>query len=443
MKRLIITILALAGVLAFNACKKEEQKAPGDPIIDAKTTFTSAYFGDSLEFTVGVSDAQVPLSTVKARLYYSDELVSETVIRTKNNGDYTGKIYIPYFADVPNGTATLKLVLQNIHLTITEETYDLPLERPDYPYLTLVSGETEYRMDRVGLYEYAASTTFPAKVNGYILAPAFGEAGNDLVFGWEDDAVKEGSINNIPFSNAFSGEYTISFNSLTYEAEPFIIAYAINQTVMQRVDDETFRADIALGQGEAVVIDGFDDIDSWWIDPDYFNKDATGMLTFAAQAGSYRITADLDLKYFIVEALSGGDLATLQADGSGAIWIIGDGIGKPSVNTNAVGWDPSKALCMAPIADKKYQVTVVAGQTVNAEDINFKFFHQKDWGGEFTNAGLSTTSDIILVGDGANGRDPGNLGIVAGQALEAGATYILIVDLTNGVDDAVLHVEKK
>lgn len=445
MKTPIITLFILAGFLAMNACKKEEQKAPGNPVLNTKTEFASAYFGDSLQFTAGVSDdAHIPLSTLKARLYYSDELVSETVIRTKTEGDYTGKIYIPYYADVPNGTATLKLVLQNINFTIREETYELPLERPDYPYLTLVAAdETEYRMERTGLYTYTASTNFPAKVNGYIKTPAVGQNGNELTFGWVENAIKEGSTNNIPFSNAFSGNYSITFNTLNYEASPFIIAYAINQTVMDRVDDNTYQVDLALNQEEQVVIDGFEDLDAWWIDPDYFARDASGNLLFQPKTGNYRITADFNHEYFVVEALNGSDLATLQADGSGAVWIIGEGIGKPSVATNAVGWTTEKALCMAPVADKMYQITVVAGTTVTADNINFKFFHQKGWGGEFTNAALSTTSDLIFVGDGSNGRDPGNLGITEGQTLEAGATYVLTLDLTGGNDQAVLTVEKK
>src|SRR5690606_2050227 len=259
MKKLRIFLVVLAGVLTMNAWKKEDQKAPGNPVLTIKADFSSAYFGDSLQFTVGVSDdARIPLSTLKARLYYSDELVSETVIRTKTEGDYSGKLFIPYYANVPNGTATLQLVLQNIHFTLREETFELPLERPDYPYLTLVAGETEYRMERTGLYTYAASTQFPAKVNGYIKTPAYGENGNELTFGWEENAIKEGSTNNIPFSNAFSGNYTITFNTFSYEASPFIIAYAINQTVMNRVDDDTYQVDLALSQGEAVVIDGFD-----------------------------------------------------------------------------------------------------------------------------------------------------------------------------------------
>jgi len=98
---------------------------------------------------------------------------------------------------------------------------------------------------------------------------------------------------------------------------------------------------------------------------------------------------------------------------------------------------------MAPIGGKKYQVTLVAGKTVKADDINFKFFHQKDWGGEFNNATLTTTSDVIFVGDGENGRDKGNLGIVSGKSLGVGSTYTFVVDLSKGNDNAVLTVSKK
>lgn len=40
--------------------------------------------------------------------------------------------------------------------------------------------------------------------------------------------------------------------------------------------------------------------------------------------------------------MNGTSTATLNDDGTGALWIIGDGIGKPSVATNAVGWTTEK-----------------------------------------------------------------------------------------------------
>jgi len=443
MKRYLFTISVVLGMMACYSCKKEEIKAEGNPTIKVETEITSALFGDSLQFKVNASDDEVPLSTLKARLFFSDEMVSETIIRTKTNGDYTGKIYIPYYANIPDGTATLKLVLQNINLTITEQVYELPLKRPDFPYLTLVTENETYRMERTALYEYAATTEFPLKVNGYIKAPAVGDAGNELTFGWEDSAIQEGVMTEIPFSNNFSGQYDITFNTFDYTAAPFIIAYSINGTAMNRIDDDNFKLDLDLTQGEELTIEGIDDIDSWWIDRDFFGGNAGDVLTFLPQSGRYRITADFAHKYFIVEALDGNDVAKLKTDGTGAIWIIGEGVGKPSLSANAVGWTTEKALCMAPIGNKKYQITLVAGGTVSADDLNFKFFHQKDWGGEFNNSTLSTTSDLIFIGDGNNGRDAGNLGILEGKTLEEGATYLFTVDLKDGNDKAVLTVVKQ
>jgi hypothetical protein len=166
-------------------------------------------------------------------------------------------------------------------------------------------------------------------------------------------------------------------------------------------------------------------------------------LTFLPISGRYRVTANLISNWLRVEAMSGSNYATLQPDGTGAIWVIGDQVGKPSYTANHVGWTPANGLCMAPVGDKKYQLTLVAGETVNPEEINFKFFHQKDWGGEFSSQSLTTDSDIVFVGDGSNGRDNGNLGLVTGTTLEIGATYVFTIDLSAGVDNGVLTVVKK
>lgn len=439
-----IIILLVTILVSFCACSDDED-SKGNPVINSKTSFADgAMFGDSLQFTVEVSDNDVPLSTVKARLYYSEDMVSETVIRTKTNGEYTGKIFIPYYKDIPNGTATVKLILQNIEFTVKEESFDLPLTRPDFPYLTLVTADSEYRMSRTGLYEYALTDNLPPKMSGYIKAPAVGLYGNEINFGWQNDVITQNSTDNIPFSNSIAGEYSITFNTLNYEASPFIIAYAVNDLLMDRVDDNNYKADLKLTKGQDIKVDGFDNFDAWWIDPDFFDKDSDGKITFAAIEGNYRIIANLQHEYLKVEVLdSNNDPATLQADGSGAIWIIGEGIGKPSATTNAVGWDTGKALCMVPLGNKKYQITVVAGKTLNIDNINFKFFHQKGWGGEFSNAELTTTSDLVFIGDKTNGRDPGNLGLNEGKVFEENAAYTFLLDLSEGNDKVVLSVTKK
>ena len=88
-------LLTLAAVATLTSCNDEDWKV-GNPQMGVKTELGTACFGDSLRFTINASDAEVPLSTLRARLYFGEELVSEDVIRTKDNGkDYAGAIYVP------------------------------------------------------------------------------------------------------------------------------------------------------------------------------------------------------------------------------------------------------------------------------------------------------------------------------------------------------------
>lgn len=146
------------------------------------------------------------------------------------------------------------------------------------------------------------------------------------------------------------------------------------------------------------------------------------------------------MQYFRVYTLTGNDPATLQTDGTGAVWAIGSNIGKPSVGSNEVGWTTEKALCLAPIGDKKYQITLVGGQTVSTDAINFKFFHQMGWGGEFGGDALTSTSDIVKVGTGSDGHDNGNLYLADGKKLETNHVYVFTIDLSAGNTAAVLSV---
>lgn len=445
MKKIKYNLYIFVCLVLALSCQKEKEYTYniGNPSITINNAPTSALFGDSLLFNIAVEDKEVPLSTVKVQLYYSDEKVSETIIRTKQNGTYTGKIYIPFLKDIPDGTATLKFVLQNISQKTTEKEIPLPLSRPNFPYLDLVTNANTYRLERIGDNTYALTANLPYSVKGYIQAPKVGEYGNIMNFGWVNNEIQLGSSAEIPFSYSSSTTYTIQFNTLTYEASPFIVAYSINETILSRIDDDLFKAELHLSQGDEVQIDGIDDLSDWWIDPDYFNVDQNQKITSNVISGKYRITANFSLKYLMVEAMNGNSLATLNNDGTGAIWIIGDGIGKPSVSKNHVGWNTDKAICMAPIGNKKYQVTITGGITANTDYINFKFFHQKGWGGEFTNSQLSSSSDIIFVGNGSNGRDPGNLGLVSGKLLEENKSYILVVDVSAGNSNAVLTVTPK
>ena len=434
-----------AAAMLATGCSDDLLK--GNPVIDYSDGEGTACFGDSLPFTVKATDVDVPLSTLKAQLYYGEEMVQEETIRTKESGkDYTGKIYIPYYANIPDGTATLKLVLQNIHFTVTEQEYPLVIKHPDFPYLTLnaeagdgLDDDQSFRLERVGQDVYEYTGRLPQKVKGKIVAPKVGENGNELVFGYENSAVKVGAEGSIPFSNTKAGKYTISLNTRTLEASPFTIL-KINDNELSGIDDDSSSVDLTLSHGQAITLEGFSNIDDWQIDPDFFLQDDNGNITFNAISGTYRIIANQKLQYFRVLVLKNGEPASLGSDGTGALWVIGADFGKPSVSANETGWNTEKAVCMAPVKEKVYQMTLVGGLSIRTGSTNFKFFGDAmSWGNEFKHDRLVSKSDLIGVGDG-NSHDDGNLYLLDGVTLTDNEIYIFQVDMTAGVDQAVLTV---
>lgn len=441
MKPYKLLSLFLASASLLTACNDDDNLAPGNPVMDVTGNLGEACFGDSLRFAIKATDSEVALSTIHAELYFGDEMVSEKMIRTKVSGEtYEGKLYVPYYANIPDGQATLRLTLQNIYFTTTEQTYNVKISHPDYPSL-IFRAETgeEYTMQRDAQYVYSVTQRFPAEMRGVIVAPAFGENGNEIVFGYENSEIKPHVDGMIPFSNSAPGRYAISFNTFTFEGSPFV-TMTLNGQKLETISETESAIDLTLAKGDLITPDGFPEFAEWWINPDYFAKNEDGSLTFNAYNGNYRVIADTKRRYFRVYKLNGNNPATLNDDGTGALWIIGQGIGHPSLS-NEVGWTTENAICMAPIGEKTYQVTLVGGKTVSVDNINFKFFGQMGWGVELTGNDLVSKSNLIGVGTGDNGHDNGNLFLEDGVVLQDNGIYVLTVDLTQGIHDAVMTVD--
>ncbi|WP_243349317.1 DUF5125 domain-containing protein [Parabacteroides sp. FAFU027] len=433
MRKYLLMQLTAILLLAFSACSEKEQSI-GNPVIDNPTVATAANFGDSVTFSANVSD-NIPLSTLKAQLYYGDEKVSETVIRTKTNGIYSGKIFVPYYANVPNATATVKLVLQNINFTITNKEFDLPVTRPDYDFLTLVmEDKTEVKMLRTAQYQYKATAVLPQKFKAYIKTPVLNAQGNSLTFGWENSQIAIGSTSLIPFSNATAGTYDVTFNTLTCVASPFI-KLMFNGTEMTMVDDNNYKVEMNLTKGQVIEVSGFPDYANWWIDPDYFTKGSDGKLTFLPESGKYRVTANFAYKFFIIERMNGTALSQLNTDGN-AVYLIGWGVGKPSASARNINWDPSKGLCMAKVGTNKFQVTI---KPCEMDGADFKFFYQKGWGGEFVTSNYTSyPSDLMTIN-----ATSGNFKPIKANFPDPTRDYVITLDLSGGNTAAVLTMVAK
>lgn len=189
---------------------------------------------------------------------------------------------------------------------------------------------------------------------------------------------------------------------------------------------------------------------TWYVNPSFFTKKSDGSYKFNAITGSYLLQANSTLKYLQVRACDNtGTLSTLQADGTGAVYIIGEGIGFPTVTDNQVGWNTDKAISMAQTSAKKYEVTGVVGQEIGTA-INFKFYGQAGWGTEFHGSTGSdyvatSSSNLLDVGQGkdVNGHDDGNLFLKSGAEVAMGDTIVLTLDLTEGVKSGVLSTTLK
>lgn len=444
MKTLKYIALSLLAAACTTACKDDPELLTTDvgPEMTAVSSDASGVFGGKVGFEATMTD-RYALSTLKAQIFFDDEMVAEEVIRTKENGTYSGTVTLPFYKNVPDGEATLRLVGQNVRFGQTFVERPLAASRPKPDHLVFVLGEQEYRMEPTGVdYEYAVTADFPQKPQGYITTPDLDGQGSVVTFGYssEQGGIVSDSTEPIPFANSNAGEFTVSFNLKSFEGSPFI-KLLFNDAEMTMVDNDNYSIVTTLTQNQTYTLTGVSDFADWDIDRDFFERaDASNpeALTFLPMSGMYKVTANFKHSYLRIEAMkSATELATLNEDGSGTIWAIGGmSVGKPTLK-NAASWSPEQGgMCLARVADKKYQLTFVAGVSIDASSFDFKFFHQKTWGGEFGGDDISTASDLVKI------SDSGNLGLAEGKTLDLGGIYRFTVDISGGNTAAVLTVEK-
>ena len=444
MKTLKYIALSLLAAACTTACKDDPELLTTDvgPEMTAVSSDASGVFGGKVGFEATMTD-RYALSTLKAQIFFDDEMVAEEVIRTKENGTYSGTVTLPFYKNVHDGEATLRLVGQNVRFGQTFVERPLAASRPKPDHLVFVLGEQEYRMEPTGVdYEYAVTADFPQKPQGYITTPDLDGQGSVVTFGYssEQGGIVSDLTEPIPFANSNAGEFTVTFNLKSFEGSPFI-KLLFNDAEMTMVDNDNYSIVTTLTQNQTYTLTGVSDFADWDIDRDFFERaDASNpeALTFLPMSGMYKVTANFKHSYLRIEAMkSATELATLNEDGSGAIWAIGGmSVGKPTLK-NAASWSPEQGgMCLARVADKKYQLTFVAGVSIDASSFDFKFFHQKTWGGEFGGDDISTASDLVKI------SDSGNLGLAEGKTLDLGGIYRFTVDISGGNTAAVLTVEK-
>lgn len=451
MKHIRYYIMALLALPLMASCGDDDYSAPtpaGNPVMSYTAPASAVWMGDEVEVKVNCKDdGGVALSTLKANLLFSGQSVDETTIRTKEAGEYTVKLKVPYAQNVPDGKVDIQLTLQNVSTKSNTETLSFDIKRPHFNNLQFVSADgVKYDMTEKSDFVYQAVLPSSKKTfKGY-----FATKDGKFVFGSSTGKdISLGETGNFNFTSENMNDVVVTFDAKNYTAGPTDV---LPVTILDFADTDagkTWIGEIKQGATCNLTINGNNLPDDWYYDSDWFQKEEDGSYTFKAITGRYTVLADFTHKSFRIWTMNGSEPMSLNGDGTGALWIIGnEGVNKPTWDAvNHVWWTGVDSdVCLTPIKAKVYQVTLTVGKQLRATGVDFKFFGQADWGIEFKGKDnshlISTESEVFGIGDG-NGHDNGNVYLKDGVELKDGETYVLTVDLTAGVDKAVLKVEKK
>ncbi len=455
MKNIKQYMMALLALPLMAACVDDDYNAPtpaGNPVMSYTAPTAAVEMGDEVEVKVNCKDeGGIALSTLKAQLMFSGQSVADTTIRTKEDGEYTVKFKVPYVQYIPDGQVDIQLTLQNVSTKANTESLSFDVKRPHFNNLQFVTSTGEkYDMTEDGDFQYKAIIdTQKNSFKGH-----FATKDGKFVFGSNGESIALGETADFNFTTIETGNVTVTFDGKDFIAGPTEKLPVTPIDLANSDAGKTWVGEIKQGATCTLSADGKDLSDEWFYDTDWFTKNEDGTFTFKALTGKYTIQADFEHKGLRIWAMDGNDPMKLAADGTGAIWIIGnEKVNKPTWESINKSWNTGTAtdVCLAPIGDKKHQVTLTVGKQLAATDVNFKFFGQADWGIEFkgteANYHISCDSEVFGIGTGkdasGNGHDDGNIFLKDGVTLNDGDTYVFTIDLSEGVKNGKLTIVKK
>ena len=162
MKHIRYYIMALLALPLMASCGDDDYSAPtpaGNPVMSYTAPAAAVWMGDEVEVKVNCKDeGGVALSTLKSKPpLFSGQSVDETTIRTKEAGEYTVKLKVPYAQSVPDGKVDIQLTLQNVSTKSNTETLSFDIKRPHFNNLQFVSADgVKYDMTEKSDFVYQA-----------------------------------------------------------------------------------------------------------------------------------------------------------------------------------------------------------------------------------------------------------------------------------------------
>lgn len=408
MKKFISSIIALAVVAGMVSCGKDNDKKESAPkIVSAVLAPSSLTYGDSLQLKAVVADDIVALSTLEVAFEVDGVIVQRQSIRTKGNSATVDKKFlIPFTKGVKEGAKVIAyLTAINVDGFEAKQTIEtVVMHRPRFAKLFLQmkdgsSLEMTSRASDPDIYEVAkadysnnifARVVSKPDLTGYIWAMV--DSKMDLAMD-TDPFFNLNDPTMIPDRIIFdSRTFELKFEGIKLEPMTF------NGSLFTVKKPGIMQLSMTLAKDQLVDIKGFTSLDAA-IDPDFFVKDGD-KYRFLGESGTYYFQYHIQKNFIYVEQ----SIATYP----NALWACGVGMGKPTTpltKTTSWNWNEPTDYCYArKIGATKYQLTVYLKHETGKEwsdEVSFKFFHQKGWGGELDTRTLkSLTNGFVAKSDG-------------------------------------------
>ena len=416
MKRIFQFLFLALIAIGYTACQPDsfrEVYPKGKPVVEAKVLSENiiTYGEDSISFSVKITETETPLSTLAIKVIVGLNVIANEEVRTPNY-EYTNTFTyaVPFGPNMPEGEPVkVYLTATNVEGTTTdfilsdctghrlalETMYVMP---PTIDYKPLGKGK---QMTWKGEQFVAEDLGYPKEIECLlaVVGTKFGRVDwNYPVFGMKGDKLslitqaefESGEATSIKLSNDnIESIDTIQFNPMTFElyfggkvAQP-VSALDVNVDLAE-VAGKTYRhAKIFFDPALEVTVSGVANMATAY-NLDYMEVKDGNVVKFLGEKGMYEVYYLPEEDYIVVEPLK-------DAVYPNVMWMTGVGFGLPVASPKVQGgWgfdNLGQYIACRTVAPKVYQFTAYLKNGANADfetygSLNFKFFHQKGWGGE-------------------------------------------------------------
>lgn len=415
MKRIFQVLFLALIAIGYTACQPDsfrEVFPKGDPQVTANMLTKDVNFGSgSISFEVTITEKETPLSTLAIKVIVGMNVIASEEVRTpdlmfKDTFTYA----IPFGPNMPEGEpvkvyltatnvegTTKDLILNDCigHRPALETMYVMP---PTIDYKPLGKGK---QMTWDGEKFTAVDLGYPKSIECLlaVVGTKFGRVDwNYPVLGMlngqlsliTEEQFNAGEATPIVLANDnIESIDTITFDPLTFDlyfggkvAQP-VSALDVNVDLAE-VAGKTYRySKIFFDPTIEVTINGVSNMATAY-NLDYMEVNSNNVVKFLGEKGMYDVYYLPEEDYIVVEPLK-------DAVYPNVMWMTGVGFGLPvAAPKTQGGWgfdNLGQYIACRTVAPKVYQFTAYMKNGVNADfetygSLNFKFFHQKGWGGE-------------------------------------------------------------